>query len=145
MFYLLHSLQYYYYNYGFELRLKYNNSWLGIYHKYSVKGQFGFSYNGGFQSLSSSMSSYTPYETYSTKLVEYYATLDPKCRSCITKQKTNEGFAYSFEETLYSSTRGLQYHKGKQQCKLTIGNSTGTTPILMMQSWVPGSCDCPSW
>jgi hypothetical protein len=133
-----------YYNYGFELTLKYNNSW-GIYHKYSVKGQFGFYFNGGFQSLNGSMYNYLPYLTPSMKLVEYYATLDPKCRSCITKQKSNEAFSYSFEETLYSSTRGLQYHKGRQQCKLTIGSSVGTTPIHTMQSWVPGSCDCPPW
>lgn len=133
------------YEYGFRLELKYNNSWLGLYHKYSVKGQFGMKLNGNFQPLTGSYTDYLPKTSFSTKLDIYYATLDPRCKSCITKQKSNETFNYNFDETLYSSTRGLQYHKAKQSCKLTIGSNTQTTSLLTMQSWVPGSCDCPSW
>ena len=41
------------YQYGFELKLKYNNSYCGLLHKYIIYGTFGCYYNGGFHSLAS--------------------------------------------------------------------------------------------
>jgi len=134
------------YQYGFELKLKYNTSCFGLSHKYIIYGTFGCYYNGGFQSLASG-GTYTllPASPFSMKLNEYYATMDPRCKSCKTYQKTNELFIYRFDQTLYSSMRGLQYHKGKVKCDLTIGSNTKSTPFLTMESWHPSSCDCPTW